>query len=322
MPQARHASIPMPRSLRDLPKCELHIHLEGAMRSSTLSELCAKHSIDVPEDTRGKMYDNFDAFACAYRAACECLRERDDVFRVVREHLEDAVAAGCAWVEVAPSLLLWCQRFDGLEATVLLLLEAAAAAEDAVGGKAACAYIFSAERHEPPENAVAMATVVGALVASGRHMIHGRAGIVGFGLHSAEPGNPPAPFAEAFRIAAAAGLASFPHAGELARATDPNPSPNPNPNPKPNPDPDPDPNPDPLPGELAPGDGISGADSVRSAIDDLGARRIGHGVLCHCDATLVARLAREDICLDCCPSSNVLLKSVPSIEECLELHSP
>ena len=269
----------MPRSLRDLPKCELHIHLEGAMRSETLSELCAKHSVDVPEDTRGKMYDNFDAFACAYRAACECLRERDDVFRVVREHLEDAVASGCAWVEVAPSLLLWCQRFDGLEATVMLLLEAAAAAEDAVGGKAACAYIFSAERHEPPENAVAMATVVGAIVASGRHMIHGRAGIVGFGLHSAEPGNPPAPFAEAFRIAAAAGLASFPHAGELA-----------------------------------PGDGISGADSVRSALDDLGARRIGHGVLCHCDAPLVARLAREDICLDCCPSSNVLLKSVPSMQ--------
>ena len=103
----------MPRSLRDLPKCELHVHLEGAMRIGTLSDLCAKHGVDVPEDTRGKMYDNFDAFASAYRAACECLRERDDVFRVVREHLEDAAACGCAWVEVAPSLLLWCQRFDG-----------------------------------------------------------------------------------------------------------------------------------------------------------------------------------------------------------------
>ena len=206
----------MPRSLRELPKCELHVHLEGAMRIETLSELCAKHSIAEPEDTRGKMYNNFDAFACAYRAACECLRERADVFRVVREHLEDAVAAGCAWVEVAPSLLLWCQRFDGLESTVLLLLEAAAAAEDAVGGKAACAYVFSAERHEPPENAEALATVVGAIVTSGRHMIHGRAGIVGFGLHSAEPGNPPAPFAKAFRIAAAAGLSAMPHAGELA----------------------------------------------------------------------------------------------------------
>jgi len=122
--------------------------------------------------------------------------------------------------------------------------------------------------------------VVGGVVSRGQHLVHGRAGIVGFGLHSAEPGNPPAPFAEAFRIAAAAGLAAFPHAGELA-----------------------------------PGGGVSGADSVRSAVDDLGARRVAHGVLCFCDKPVVQRLAREAICLDVCPSSNVLLRSVPSLEE-------
>ena len=38
-------------------------------------------------------------------------------------------------------------------------------------------------------------------------------------------------------------------------------------------------------------------------------------MLCHCDAPLVARLASEAICLDCCPTSNVLLKSVPSMGE-------
>jgi adenosine deaminase len=168
----------MPRSLRDLPKCELHIHLEGAMRTETLTELCTKHSIAVPEDTRGKTYTNFDAFATAYRAACECLREREDVFRIVRELLEDAVSAGCRWVEVAPSFLLWCNRFGGMEAAVLLLLEAAEAAETAVGGASACAYIFSAERHEPPANAEALATVVGSVVQSGRYLVHGRPGIV------------------------------------------------------------------------------------------------------------------------------------------------
>jgi len=125
----------MTRPLRELPKCELHIHLEGAMRTETLADLCAKHGITRPEDTRHRMYSNFDAFASAYRAACECLRHRDDVFRIVRELLEDALAAGCRWVEVAPSLQLWCDRFDGLEPTVLLLLEAAAAAEDSLGGR-------------------------------------------------------------------------------------------------------------------------------------------------------------------------------------------
>ena len=95
------------RSLQTLAKCELHIHLEGAMRTETLIELCTSHGVDVPPDPRGKKYSNFDAFAACYRAACECLRERSDVFRIVRELLEDAVAAGCRWVEVAPSYQLW-----------------------------------------------------------------------------------------------------------------------------------------------------------------------------------------------------------------------
>ena len=95
------------RSLRELAKCELHIHLEGAMRTETLIELCTAHGVEVPPDPRGKKYSNFDAFAACYRAACECLRERDDVFRIVRELLEDAVAAGCRWLEVAPSFQLW-----------------------------------------------------------------------------------------------------------------------------------------------------------------------------------------------------------------------
>ena len=124
--------------------------------------------------------------------------------------------------------------------------------------------------------------------------------------------------------------------------------------------------------QLAPGNGITGADSVRSAIDDLGAKRIAHGVLCFGDEPLVGRLVcglpltshlftardrgrtrttrtrttthtmacthargrlrthphaadyewsrlsvqvRDGICLDICPSSNVLLGSVSSIEE-------
>ena len=49
-----------------------------------------------------------DVWMCEYvvvwlcaGAACECLRERDDVFRMVREFAEDACAAGCVWSEVS-----------------------------------------------------------------------------------------------------------------------------------------------------------------------------------------------------------------------------
>lgn len=60
---------------------------------------------------------------------------------------------------------------------------------------------------------------------------------------------------------------------------------------------------------------LLGPDSVRSALDDLGARRIAHGVRAVEDPALVERLAAERVCLDVCPTSNVLLGVVPSLAE-------
>lgn len=52
---------------------------------------------------------------------------------------------------------------------------------------------------------------------------------------------------------------------------------------------------------------LSGPESVRGAIDALGAVRIQHGVRAVEDPELVKRLADEAICCDVCPTSNVLL---------------
>ena len=46
-------------------------------------------------------------------------------------------------------------------------------------------YVAAAERHEPVENAESLATIVASIVNRKKHQIHGRDGIVGFGLHSA-----------------------------------------------------------------------------------------------------------------------------------------
>ncbi len=59
---------------------------------------------------------------------------------------------------------------------------------------------------------------------------------------------------------------------------------------------------------------LAGPESVLSALDDLGARRLGHGVRAVEDPALVARLAEERVCLDVCPTSNLLLGVVPSLE--------
>ncbi|WP_432506134.1 adenosine deaminase [Kineococcus arenarius] len=58
---------------------------------------------------------------------------------------------------------------------------------------------------------------------------------------------------------------------------------------------------------------LLGPESVRDALDLLGARRVQHGVRAVEDAELVARLADEGTVLDVCPTSNVELAVVPEI---------
>lgn len=52
---------------------------------------------------------------------------------------------------------------------------------------------------------------------------------------------------------------------------------------------------------------LSGPESVRDCLDDLGAGRIGHGVRAAEDPRLMARLADRQITCEVCPSSNVSL---------------
>jgi adenosine deaminase len=53
-----------------------------------------------------------------------------------------------------------------------------------------------------------------------------------------------------------------------------------------------------------------GPDSVRGALDALGADRVQHGVRAAEDAALLDRLADDQVCLDVCPTSNVSLAVV------------
>jgi len=60
---------------------------------------------------------------------------------------------------------------------------------------------------------------------------------------------------------------------------------------------------------------LAGPASVTGALDVLRADRIQHGVRSIEDPDVVRRLADSGVCCDVCPTSNVLLAIVPSIEE-------
>lgn len=59
----------------------------------------------------------------------------------------------------------------------------------------------------------------------------------------------------------------------------------------------------------------AGADSVRAAVEQLDARRIGHGIRALEDPSVVKLLRDRDVALEVCPHSNVALGVVPSLAE-------
>ncbi|ROQ38549.1 adenosine deaminase [Frondihabitans sp. PhB188] len=59
---------------------------------------------------------------------------------------------------------------------------------------------------------------------------------------------------------------------------------------------------------------LAGPDEILSALDVLGADRILHGATAVQSDELVARLAQDGTCLDLCPTSNLLLGVVPTLE--------
>jgi adenosine deaminase len=185
-----------------------------------------------------------------------------DVARVLHEMAQDAVCEGAVWLELSVWPGLFKGRF-GSEADALdVLLDAVAAASQRC--KIGIGVIVAANRDRGPAEVCTVARLAASRSGSG---------VVGFGLDGDEATHPAALFVEAFATAAEAGLASLPHAGELA-----------------------------------------GPESVADAIDLLGARRVLHGLRAIEDSGLVRRLAECGVCLDICPTSNVLLSIVDSIE--------
>ena len=190
------------RDLVALPKAHLHLHLEGAMRPSTLAELANRHEISLPP-TPG--FGSFAVLIDTYTAACQVLRCEDDLRRLVREIVEDAALAGAVWVEPSLGPANHRGRLGADHDVVALVLEEGhrAAQQQGIG----FGLMIAAARDRGVPEAVAAARLAADFA---------EAGVVSFGLDADEAAFPPEPFGPAFDLAAEAGLICAPHAGEFA----------------------------------------------------------------------------------------------------------
>jgi adenosine deaminase/aminodeoxyfutalosine deaminase len=183
--------------LLELPKAELHLHLEGSVEPETLQELDPATPL---EELRALYtYPDFDAFLRAFGAVGKRLRTPDDYALVTRRLLERLAVQNVRYAEiiVAAGVVIWKgQDF----APIFDAIHAAAA-----GSTVEVRWILDAVRQFGVEPAMQVVE----LAAARRDR-----GVVAFGIGGSEDRGPAEWFTEVFASARRAGLRLTAHAGE------------------------------------------------------------------------------------------------------------
>ena len=81
--------------LRRIPKAELHCHLAGTLRATTVAELAKTYGLPLPRPAE-QLYQwpNFDGFLEILRLTASVLRTPEDFSRAIHEYCEDAARDG------------------------------------------------------------------------------------------------------------------------------------------------------------------------------------------------------------------------------------
>ena len=183
--------------LLELPKAELHLHLEGSVEPETLHELDPATPID--EFRALYQYENFDAFLRAFGAVGKRLRTPADYAHITRRLLESLARQNVHYAEIiiAAGVVLWKEQdfapiYDAIRA---------AAAESPVQTR----FILDAVRQFGPEHVMEVARLAAERVDDG---------VIAFGIGGSEERGPAPQFRDAFAFARDAGLRLVAHAGE------------------------------------------------------------------------------------------------------------
>lgn len=195
--------------IRAMPKVELHVHLEGAMRPETLLELARRHNVALPYDSveglrEWYVFRDFPHFVEIYVTISACLQTPDDLELLAFEFLQRQAAQNIRYSEVTYTALTILKRCGiPLDDQLTALNRARSRAERELG--VTMNLIVDIAREVPPSSGLQTAEWV---------IQNYGDGIAALGLGGYEVGNPPAKFADAFARAHRAGVPCVLHAGE------------------------------------------------------------------------------------------------------------
>jgi adenosine deaminase len=200
-----------------LPKVELHRHLEGSLRLSTMLDIARKHGVTVPISMLNlsglvQVQDQdpmtFSNFLDKFKTLRLFYKSPDVIHRVTREAVEDAAQDNVRYMELrfTPVALSRAEGFPLHDVMDWVLTSAQTAAKD-FGIKVGL--IASVNRHESPDLAEQVAWLA---------VSHKDKGMVGLDLAGNEAEFKSAPFHGIFKEAKQSGLHLTIHAGEWGPA--------------------------------------------------------------------------------------------------------
>jgi adenosine deaminase len=267
--------------IREMPKAEIHIHLEGTVNPDTLLALAERndklHVLPGTEESQLRdwfAFTDFPHFLEVYITIMKLMRCADDIALVAYENGADMASQNIRYREITVTPNMHTHHEDkGM--TIEDLLEGLeegrqrALADFGVEMR----WVFDCSRTLSFPNRETGAYDPRPAQRTLRYALAGiDQGVVGLGLGGYEVGAPPEPFASVFADAKESGLLSLPHAGETV-----------------------------------------GPASVWGAIDALQADRVGHGVRAIEDPRLLQALKERQIPLELSLTSNEKLHVYKSV---------
>jgi adenosine deaminase/aminodeoxyfutalosine deaminase len=199
---------PIPAWIEQLPKAELHLHLEGSATPETLVALAAENharALPLEEAQQRFHYRNFLGFLLAFKWVSEQLQTPEDYAFLLRDLLGRLHRQNVLYAEItlAAGVVLW----KGQDPDKVLAALHQAAQEARRQHPVEVRWIVDAVRNFGTKHVARVAEYA---------LRWKDAGVVAFGIGGDERGAPPEPFRDTFEKVRAAGLHVTVHAGETA----------------------------------------------------------------------------------------------------------
>ena len=193
--------------LRDAPKAELHIHIEGSLEPELIFELAKRNQVTLPYPSvealrEAYAFTDLQSFLDIYYAGASVLITEDDFDAMAWAYFERAERDNVVHCEIFFDPQTHTARGIDIGVVIRGLDRAARRAEAELGLSVRLILCFL--RHLDEDDA--LATLEAAMPYRDK--------FIGVGLDSSEMGHPPEKFERVFARARAAGLRLVAHAGE------------------------------------------------------------------------------------------------------------